>query len=224
MEISEIFYSLQGEGVEVGRPVIFIRTAGCSQGCVWCDTKITPYIEMTPKDIFREVTRISYKHGGISHIVITGGEPMEQSSSELIDLLVELHKAGKHITMETSGCIYPDLERRCVDLWSLSPKLSSAKSRVTLGEDALSGWIHQMAGKLQIKFVIATEQDFEEVKTLLYNLPDAITLQTPIILQPEGSAMIDNITKIMGFLSNMPDKSSYNIRLIPQVHKLIGVR
>ncbi|NIO36533.1 hypothetical protein GTO27_02395, partial [Candidatus Bathyarchaeota archaeon] len=41
MKVSEIFYSIEGEGIEIGRPEVFIRLAECNLRCTWCDTKYT---------------------------------------------------------------------------------------------------------------------------------------------------------------------------------------
>ncbi|MEA2657529.1 MAG: 7-carboxy-7-deazaguanine synthase, partial [Candidatus Binatota bacterium] len=75
MQISEIFYSIQGEGRLAGVPSVFIRTSGCNLRCVWCDT---PYTSWQPEGtlwsiakILREVARHANRH-----VVVTGGEPL----------------------------------------------------------------------------------------------------------------------------------------------------
>ena len=79
----EIFYSVQGEGVHIGKPAVFLRLSLCNLACTWCDTKYTwdwkrydpkkQIIEMSPEEIGREVLRYNCKH-----LVVTGGEPMIQ--------------------------------------------------------------------------------------------------------------------------------------------------
>ncbi len=46
MKISEIFYSIQGEGMLAGVPSVFLRTSGCNLRCTWCDT---PYTSWKPE-------------------------------------------------------------------------------------------------------------------------------------------------------------------------------
>src|SRR5581483_10624102 len=46
LKISEIFYSIQGEGSLVGVPSVFVRTSGCNLRCIWCDT---PYTSWEPE-------------------------------------------------------------------------------------------------------------------------------------------------------------------------------
>ncbi len=83
MKISEIFYSIQGEGMLAGVPSVFVRTSGCNLRCTWCDT---PYTSWKPEGedlplggILAEVR----KHWA-THVVVTGGEPMIQPDIVLL--------------------------------------------------------------------------------------------------------------------------------------------
>src|SRR4030088_198259 len=75
VNISEIFYSIQGEGMLTGVPSVFVRTSGCNLRCVWCDTPYTSWSpegsDMTVEEILGAVTQ----HPA-NHAVVTGGEPM----------------------------------------------------------------------------------------------------------------------------------------------------
>ena len=83
MRITETFTSLQGEGLKMGVPTYFIRTAGCNLDCSWCDTKYA-FGEGTERDI-RDLVRGC----NVSHVCVTGGEPMLQDElPELIGLLL----------------------------------------------------------------------------------------------------------------------------------------
>ena len=75
MKISEIFYSIQGEGMLAGTPSVFVRSSGCNLRCAWCDT---PYASWQPEgeelaleEILARVAR--YR---AHYVVVTGGEPM----------------------------------------------------------------------------------------------------------------------------------------------------
>ena len=75
MKIAEIFYSIQGEGMLVGTPSVFVRTSGCNLRCVWCDTPYTSWEpegeEVALEEILARVAR--YR---AHYVVVTGGEPM----------------------------------------------------------------------------------------------------------------------------------------------------
>ena len=91
MKISEIFESIQGEGTNAGKPVVFLRTAECNLKCTWCDTKFTwdwkqfdyskEVKEMSIKEVINSISKFNVKH-----LVITGGEPLLQQEP-LIDLV-----------------------------------------------------------------------------------------------------------------------------------------
>ena len=91
MKISEIFKSIQGEGINAGKDVVFLRTALCNLKCSWCDTKYT--WDWDNYDYSKEVKELSInqvkdeiEQFSIKHLVITGGEPMMQAD-DLAELL-----------------------------------------------------------------------------------------------------------------------------------------
>src|SRR6185369_16496224 len=103
MLISEIFYSLQGEGELTGVPSVFVRASGCNLRCAWCDT---PYASWNPEGTQRSVAQIVTEvvsHGNAQHVVLTGGEPM--IAKEIHLLAAELKKLGRHITIETAATV-----------------------------------------------------------------------------------------------------------------------
>src|SRR6476646_1786758 len=120
MNISEIFYSVQGEGTLVGVPSVFVRTSGCNLRCAWCDT---PYTSWSPEGEPMSVAAVLDRVGEFpaSHVVVTGGEPM--LFDETVELTRCLKHRGLHITIETAGTLYKPVE---CDLMSISPKLANS--------------------------------------------------------------------------------------------------
>ena len=175
VRISEIFYSIQGEGRLIGMPSVFIRTVGCNLRCVWCDT---PYTSWQPQGTTWSLSNILYevqKHP-TEYVVITGGEPL--LAPEIEALSQELKLRGRHITIETAGTIFKPI--RC-DLISLSPKLANSTPwRRQGGKFALPHErqrlnlpvIQKFLDKYdyQLKFVVAEKKDFDEIAEILKQL------------------------------------------------------
>lgn len=95
--INEIFYSLQGEGYHTGRPAVFLRFSGCNRRCDFCDTAHTQSQLMTIAEIVEAVSSYPTRF-----LVSTGGEPLLQLDTPLIDAL---HGVGFEIAVETNGSI-----------------------------------------------------------------------------------------------------------------------
>lgn len=124
--VNEIFYSLQGEGVNTGLPAVFVRLSGCNLRCPWCDTVFTDYRLMTGDGIADEASRLFPASASDRRLlVLTGGEPGLQVDEALVD---RLHEAGFFVCIETNGtCPVP----RGIDWVTCSPKEGS---RVVLRE------------------------------------------------------------------------------------------
>ena len=97
MKYSELFYTIQGEGMLIGVPSVFFRTSYCNLRCIWCDT---PYTSWEPEDKRISINKIAEEIAKYSctHIVITGGEPFIQTK-ELVTLCNKLSKDGYHLSL-----------------------------------------------------------------------------------------------------------------------------
>src|SRR4051812_17971141 len=103
MKISELFFSLQGEGKLTGVPSVFIRASGCNLRCTWCDT---PYASWAPEGDALSVPQILAEVGKspAAHVVLTGGEPMIMP--DIAELCAALKEKNYHITIETAATIF----------------------------------------------------------------------------------------------------------------------
>lgn len=95
MRISEIFYSLQGEGARAGEPSIFIRLSGCDLACGFCDTEFASGKEMSNAELLAFIGKWPGRW-----IVWTGGEPTLQLTAETV---AEFSRAGYQQAIETNG-------------------------------------------------------------------------------------------------------------------------
>ncbi len=188
MKISEVFATIQGEGVLTGVPSLFIRTSGCNLRCHWCDT---PYTSWSPEGDDWPLDRLLAwveDFPAYRHVVLTGGEPMIQP--ELPALTRALHARGLHITIETAGTV--EAEAVC-GLMSISPKLANS---TPWERDAQWAKRHEEARmnlpvlrslvrnyEYQLKFVVEKEGDLPEIQSLVreLNAPPG-----KVLLMPEG--------------------------------------
>lgn len=175
-----VFHSIQGEGKYSGYPSVFVRLSGCNLRCAWrnndgtltkCDTPHSSFLpERNIQNVQETVDKILAF--GCEHVVVTGGEPFLQPEvSELIKLL---KSRSAFVTVETNGTKYIET---CADFLSISPKLKSSScdedfaaahdaKRINL--DALFQMITNH--DCQLKFVINSESDIEEVRDIIFSL------------------------------------------------------
>jgi len=203
MRISEIFYSIQGEGSNLGTPSIFIRLAGCHLRCVWCDSKFTWDMksgkEMSTIEIIKKIKKYPCKN-----LVITGGEPLIQQSG-IKDLLKKLPEY--HVEIETSGSLVPQINE-LVNQYNCSPKLSNSKNRPIPYQNTLQKF---PAEKTWFKFVIDNKKDLTEVKAMIKK---CALRQDRIILMPQGISRTE-LTKKSQWLAEICKKENwrYSTRL-----------
>ena len=115
LQLSEIFYTLQGEGTWAGTPAVFVRLAGCNLACDFCDTDYALKFVAPVADVVRRVRELG---DDCPMVVITGGEPLAQR--ETLALIDALRADGRRVHIESNGTIRVDLP---ADVWlTVSPK------------------------------------------------------------------------------------------------------
>ncbi|MEG1737333.1 MAG: 7-carboxy-7-deazaguanine synthase QueE [Odoribacter sp.] len=195
--------TIQGEGKLCGIPSIFVRLAGCNLHCCWtsvdgrrssCDTAYAAYevkgaYSLTVDDIYATLLHNSET---IRHLVITGGEPLLQAD-ELKSLFSKLKQNNQyHITLETNATLFDEEVASYIDLFSLSPKLSSSHtatpaSILRLNKNNIQSYIHYARlhyKDFQLKFVYSCPSDIDEIKQLLSQLEN--WKKEDILLMPLG--------------------------------------
>jgi 7-carboxy-7-deazaguanine synthase len=179
LPVSEIFYSLQGEGKLAGVPSLFVRFAGCPLRCPWCDTRYawdaSAGQQKTIDELLAEISRSPSRY-----VVLTGGEPLIHS--ELMPLVTQLRRLEYHVTIETSGVAFQEV---ACDLLSLSPKLpSTLPDQNPIRPDVLRKLIAQ-AEDYQVKFVVANSDEVKETLAILDANP--YIDRTNVMLMPMSS-------------------------------------
>jgi 7-carboxy-7-deazaguanine synthase len=158
LQLSEIFYSIQGEGLWSGTPAVFVRLAGCNLACDFCDTDYSTKVFATVAQV---VAMVREAGGTCPMIVLTGGEPLAQADT--LALIEALRLDGRRVHIESNGTIFTDLPD---DVWlCVSPK-----ERVD----------PRMAGRANEAKLIVDARVPEEHLSLF-------TEKRTILLQPEGN-------------------------------------
>jgi 7-carboxy-7-deazaguanine synthase len=149
MRVTEIFFSIQGEGTRAGRPCVFVRFTGCDLRCNYCDTAyaFTGGTEASQAEILAEVARHPCRF-----VLLTGGEPMLQR--ELPGLAQALLDRGYEVAVETHGQLPLD------GLPAGVVRIADVKTPES-GEPATDlGWLGRLLPHDEVKFVVSSEADF----------------------------------------------------------------
>jgi len=203
IRISEIFYSVQGEGVNLGKPAVFVRLASCNLRCAWCDTKyaLDNGVEISVREVIDEITK--YR---VRHLVVTGGEPLLQQRP-LINLLEELKSLGFFVEVETNGTVEPNPKLvELVDQFNISPKLSNAELGGVVEARAV---FHALARdcKSYFKFVVNSPLDLIEVDEYVveHEIPN-----NKVLLMPQSTTPEEQIAKLP-FIIDHAKKRGYRV-------------
>lgn len=201
----EIFYTLQGEGVNIGMPAVFIRSSLCNLHCTWCDTDYTWNWVNTPwkheNDSltgFKKYEKSEYiVEPGSNYIVekilsfkcqnlvITGGEPLLQQDAwcEILKLIRE-QCPDFRFEVETNGTIIPTKEfSNYIEQFNVSPKLANSgnKQEQRICNDTLDYFSKDP--KAWFKFVVSDTPDLDEINNLI---KDHTICPKKVLLMPEG--------------------------------------
>ncbi len=209
VRVAEVFSSIQGEGVSLGLPSVFVRLQGCSVGCAWCDTKYSWDPKKGHALTFAAVLE-KVRAADPDNVVVTGGEPLEHPA--FVPLVVALHDAGKRVEVETAGVDVPPAVP--VDQWNVSLKLASSgvpESR-RLRDDAIVSFRELGAW---FKFVVAAERDVDEVLVIQsrYALPSSRILLMPLGMRREEQAAV--MPTVVDWCRR------YGFRFSPRLHILL---
>ena len=150
LQVSEIFYSIQGESTFAGLPCVFIRLAGCNLDCYYCDTG---YARAGGEDLSQEEILSRVEEYGCPLVEITGGEPLIQE--EAFGLIEELVSRGFRVLVETNGT---------VDIGGLHPAAVAIMDIKCpgSGETGKIRWdnLEQLRPDDELKFVLSSRRDY----------------------------------------------------------------
>lgn len=151
LRLTEIFYSIQGESSQAGRPCVFVRLSRCNLRCSWCDTTYS-FKGGEKQSLDAIVDRVAGY--GCDLVEITGGEPLLQPPVH--DLMSRLCDEGYEVMIETSGSLdIAPIDDRVTVIMDLKPPGS--------GEAESNRWenIESLDPSDEVKFVILDRDDYD---------------------------------------------------------------
>ncbi|UCG50573.1 MAG: 7-carboxy-7-deazaguanine synthase QueE [Candidatus Latescibacterota bacterium] len=246
--VSEIFCSIQGEGVYVGERQVFLRTAGCATTCRWCDTvwskertdvcvvhgretrELTNPV--TAVEALDETLTLVRAGAPVKTVSITGGEPLEQPAF-VADIARRLKDHGLRVYLETNGLEVGGLGSMGshVDVVAMDIKLPSATGKDHW--DVHRDFLGALPGvEVFVKLVVEPITPFDEIEKAVRLIAGA-GRDIPLVLQPESSAYLEGTRGARGrsALLEMIERAQRfglehvsDVRVIPQCHRLLNVR
>lgn len=228
VEIAEIFSSLQGEGPRLGEKHLFVRFPVCNLHCHYCDETGHEPVEMKMETLLDRIHALDRQYGPHSFISLTGGEPLLYT--EVIKNLASvLRPEDFRFYLETSGFLVKALEEvmDCVDFISMDVKLPSVtQDRNCLAEHR--AFLQAAQGKENyVKIVVSAEINREEFREAVAMIHD-INPATILVLQPMTVGEEKYIEKeLLDILTELQSEALgwlANVRVVPRLHKVLGVR
>ncbi|HID06084.1 MAG TPA: 7-carboxy-7-deazaguanine synthase QueE [Armatimonadetes bacterium] len=244
--VTEIFASIQGEGIMVGIPMIFIRLAGCNRRCRYCDThyawEVPPTMSIkspihldaiqeianpvSVTDVLTCVKNLTSECARVRWISITGGEPLLQP--EFTAAIARALKGdGFKVLLETQGDLPTQLQRaiQFMDAVAADIKLPSTTGEPLSWErvrDALAIAEHSPSLAF-VKVVITPDVDIDEIKCAA-ELVASINQHMTFVLQPvtpTGCIHEPPSSELLWRLCCIVSRRLHDVRIVPQTHRML---
>jgi 7-carboxy-7-deazaguanine synthase len=179
LEVSELFFSIQGESSFAGYPCVFIRLSGCNLRCNYCDASYT-YKESGKKLPLSEILQFVNNYPN-AIVEITGGEPLLQKNS--LVLMQSLLDLGKTVLLETNGSLdIADVPDKIIKIMDIKCPDSGMHTKMLLNN------LVKLTSRDEIKCVLSSRDDYEwavavlQQHDLLYNSLEGGANQKPKVL------------------------------------------
>jgi organic radical activating enzyme len=218
-KISEIFKSIQGEGVYQGTEQVFVRFFGCNVHCSFCDTRLNNYSEKTVEEVLKDILLL----GECGAVSLTGGEPLIYADFIKI-LAAGLKASGKTIYLETNGILHENLKEviDLTDVIAMDFKLPSSTGLIKFWREHEEFLKIASAKQVFIKAVIGKdtgiEDIFESIKIIRKVKPDV-----PFVLQAQNP-FEEELKGKLNFFAEVCLKERIDVRTMCQLHKILGVK
>lgn len=220
--INEIFSSIQGEGIYFGRKQVFVRFSGCNLSCGYCDTEFEKFEEYDSDGLLKKIQSYGPDFSGVS---FTGGEPLGQKDF-LKESLRLVKEKGYQTYLETNGTLSAALNEviDAVDIVAMDIKLPSSSGFPDDYWKQHYDFLNIARAKdVFVKVVVGVNTSREDFLKML-DLLRALDYLGVVVIQPNsrdsGEGLVDNLALFKKVCAEYSIPSC----VIPQLHKMIGVR
>lgn len=221
-KVSQVFFSLQGEGPYLGTPHVFVRFFGCNIKCRYCDTNSNFFKEYGVGSLGKRVDKLIKKHNA-SYISLTGGEPLLRTDF-ICEFLKKIKTNRKFIYLETNGILYCNFLKikNYIDIIAMDIKLPSA-TKIKPFWNEHSKFLRLCSDKeVFVKTIITLSTSLADIKKTV-QLICRIDKNTPLVLQPNHGEISSKLVEKTVNFQNFALKKLADVRIIPQMHKILGI-
>lgn len=185
LTVNELFYSIQGESTDAGRPCVFIRLTGCNLRCRYCDTQYA-YHDGKPLSLGQILAAVGRFNCNL--VEVTGGEPLTQRhTSALVERLLD---SGYRVLMETNGSLDIDrVDRRCSRIMDIKCPSSGEHNR----NDPAN--LARLTPNDQVKFVVGDQEDFRFAQKMAARLPESLPPDRILFAAIWGQLPLDRLAR-----------------------------
>jgi organic radical activating enzyme len=242
--LSELFVSLQGEGLHVGRRHLFLRLAGCPLRCRYCDTpaSLRPVSEwriasgeverrranpIAAEVLDQEIAAAEAAAGPLHALAVTGGEPLAQA--EFLAAWLPRRGSRLPVLLETAG-VLPDRLRRVlphVDIVSLDFKCPSNTGERARWDEHEACVVAAVTAGCEVYVKMPVDEGTAEVEVahgaaLIARVAPSVPLLLTPLTEPVGTALAIGAAALTR-LHRVAAERHADVRVLPQMHKMLGV-
>ncbi|MBU0548327.1 MAG: 7-carboxy-7-deazaguanine synthase QueE [Candidatus Omnitrophica bacterium] len=220
-KIVEVFDSVQGEGLYLGEKQIFVRFFDCNLSCSFCDTRPDRFMEYDPQELFKEIKLYRDKYHSIS---FTGGEPL-LCKDFLKEILKLTAKHGHRHYLETNGTLAVELEELIehIDIVAMDLKLPSSSGMGDLWDKHKNFLKVACRKEVFLKAIICLGTKEDDLRQAL-ELIKGVSPASILILQPNSNENQELLQEKLSKFKQVCVQESVTACVIPQIHKIVGVR
>ena len=230
-EISEIFSSIQGEGPYLGVKQIFVRFGRCNMHCGYCDElekmKEEKFSVYSLERVLADIENFEKEKGGHHSVSLTGGEPLFYTPF-LLNLLPKLKEKGIMTYLETNGTLPGQLKEviRFCDVIAMDLKPPSSTGDRDFSREHEEFLKIAIEKEVFVKLVVTPATILEEVRECI-RIVKNVNAKLPFIFQPLSDPFGINTESLKLIETQFfaeAKKDLFDVRVIPQMHKIWGVR